>query len=136
MSPDEFLESIYLGDRACKGVYIDTWGKTFRLQVDTISRVRNKSGEWKYYADEDIVDGYVVFDGLREFRFDPSGPLPNDFINAIQACKSTLNGESLYEFSISVSSGDEVGNSREVIITILATDCYLEELNRPGVPIR
>jgi hypothetical protein len=71
---------------------------------------------------------------LQECRFDPPGPVPNDFINGIEVHKIESN-ESLYEFSVSVSSVDDQGNSQEVTITAVATGCYLEDPKRPDVRI-
>ena len=43
-NPAAFLGTFYLGDRACKGLTIDSWGMGFLLQVDCISRIRSRSG--------------------------------------------------------------------------------------------
>jgi hypothetical protein len=135
MKPEAFLKTIYVGDRGCKGLIIDSWQKRLKIQIDLISRVRDSSGHWNYYDLEDIQDGYLVFDGLRGIRFDPSGPIPNDYINSIDV--STIEGEDgVYKFCISVSSVDSQGESQEVTIGVLAVDCYLEDPKIPGQEIR
>jgi|SRR5579872_2696 len=136
MEPEAFLKTIYLGDRACKGLVLDSWEKKLKLLVDVVSRVRDESGQWNYYDGEDIEDGYVVFDGLREVRFDPSGPLPNDYINSISVRRAESDTDVLYEFSISISSVDAEGGSREVIVTAIASDVYIEDPQKPGQPVR
>ena len=37
MNPTEFLKSIYLGDRACKALLIDSWKKRMAIQVNVVS---------------------------------------------------------------------------------------------------
>jgi hypothetical protein len=45
MNPAEFLVTIYLGDRGCKGISIDGWNRQVSIQIDEISRIRSKTGE-------------------------------------------------------------------------------------------
>jgi len=58
-------------------------GKRIVIQVDEISRVRSASGRWEYYNEENIVDGLMVFTDARSIKFDPVGPIPNDYINEL-----------------------------------------------------
>jgi hypothetical protein len=134
MPVTSFLKSIYLGDRACKGLVLDSWNNVLKIQVDEISRVRGES--WDFYSDEDIVDGYIVFADVRSVRFEPSGPLPNDYIYDVIARPVLASGQERWEFEISVASGDEAGQRIIVTITIDAADCYLEDPNRPGEKVR
>lgn len=135
MDVEAFLKTIYLGDRACKGLVIDTWNKRLKLHVDSISRVRGL--QWNYYNAEDIEDGFIVFDGVREFRLDPPGPLPNDYISGIEVKPVALSLQPpLYEFRISVSSINEHAASLEVEVRVTAADCYLEDPAKPGQQIR
>lgn len=53
MKPDDFLNSIYLGDRACKAILLDGWRKEVKIQIDAISRVRGET--WDFYSAEDVV---------------------------------------------------------------------------------
>jgi len=61
MNIEDFLRTIYLGDRACKAIEIDGWEKTVRIKVDCISRLQTGTEAWNYYTDEDVVDGFLVF---------------------------------------------------------------------------
>ena len=76
VNSEEFLRTIYLGDRACKALLIDSWKQRVAIQVDSISRLRPGSKTWDFYAEGDIDDGWLVFSGVRSLRFEPSGPLP------------------------------------------------------------
>ena len=40
MTPIEFEQSIYLGDRLCKAVHIDGNKSEVKIEIDLISRVR------------------------------------------------------------------------------------------------
>ena len=106
------------------------------LEVNEISRVRSQSGNWEFYTDEDIVDGRLVFTGVESIKFDPSGPLPNDFINGVWASAGSdeSNGPWIFEASISSCASD--GRNTEVIIRIVAADVHIEDPARPGVKIR
>jgi hypothetical protein len=39
-SPEEFIDTIYLGDRAFMCVLLDGWNSTIAVKVDVISRSR------------------------------------------------------------------------------------------------
>ena len=135
-NPAEFLNTVYLGDRACKSIYIDCWKKLVAIQVDEISRVRSASGNWEFYTDEDIVDGSIVFTGVESINFEPSGPIPNDYINGIWARRSDGVHDQLWVFEVSISSGAGDGTSTEVILKIVGLDVHLEDPKSPGVRVR
>lgn len=136
MNPKEFLESIYLGDRACKALLIDSWNKRVAIQVDDISRLRPGAKTWDFYTDADIEDGWIVFSDVRSLRFEPAGPLPNDFINDWSVHVIDLGGgKQLCLFELSISSVDESGNSTEVLVRIEASRIHLEDPQKPGVEI-
>lgn len=134
MTPDEFIRSIYLGDRACKAVLVDTWRRRIAIQINVISRIRPGDEAWNFYTDEDITDGLLVFSGVRSLVFDPPGPIPNDLINDLVVRQSSGN-PSLYVFELSIGSVDEQANSTEVTLSIEAGGIHLEDPLRPGVEI-
>ncbi|MFZ1087140.1 MAG: DUF6258 family protein [Terracidiphilus sp.] len=132
MLPSEFLKTVYLGDRACKSITIDTWGKRVLIQIDEISRIRSASGRWDFYNGENIVDGLLVFADVKSIFFDPPGPLPNDFINYLEAVPMP---DDLYRFTLSIGSVDDSAKTSEIVLTIEAKHIYLEDPQRPGVLI-
>ena len=136
MNAKEFLESIYLGDRACKALLIDSWKKRVAIQVNFISRLKPGTKTWEFYTDADIKDGWLVFSDVRSLRFEPPGPLPNDLINDVSVQMIDLiEGQRCCLFELSISSVDESGNSTEVLVRINASRIHLEDPLKPGVEI-
>jgi hypothetical protein len=137
LTPAEFLRTVYVGDRACKAIRIESWRNEVMLEVDELSRIRSSSGQWDFYTAEDIPDGRIVVSGVEAIHFEPPGPLPNDFINAISA---KLVGDDpemkRWEFEASISSVALDGSSTEVIVRIIGADVHLEDPARDGLKIR
>ena len=123
MNPEKLINTIYLGDRFCKAFVIDGWNSEIRVQVDCISRVRGMN--WNFYQKEDLVDGWLVFTGVREFTLDPAGPLPNDSINDFQIEESRVSVGAT-GFALFVSSCDSSGTSTEIKVRISATGFCIE----------
>jgi hypothetical protein len=84
MNPKEFANTIYLGDRGCEEIIIDTIKSLVRIKIDLISRIRSPDGQWNYYQDENIENGYIVFCGINSFKINSNGLLPNDFIISLE----------------------------------------------------
>lgn len=136
MNPEQFLQTIYLGDRGCKAVMIDSYNQRVAIQVDVISRLRPGAKTWDFYSDEDIKDGWLVFTDVRSVRFEPSGPLPNDLINDVSVKAFDSSGSQPgYFFELSIGSVDDTGNSTEVLVKIEAGDVHLKDPAKPGVEI-
>ena len=77
-----FMKTIYLGDRACKKIVLDSWNNRVMIQVDCISRIRDSSGHWNFYTAEDIPDAFIVLSQVEFFAMEPPGLIPNDQIDA------------------------------------------------------
>ncbi|HOO50947.1 MAG TPA: DUF6258 family protein [Alphaproteobacteria bacterium] len=119
----EFISTVYLGDRGCRSILIDSWESEVKIGVDCISRVRSEN--WDCYIDEDIRDGYLVFENVRALKFDPAGYIPNDAINDMRA-EALKNGVSKYLITMSIDSVDDLGDRTEVKISIHADSMALE----------
>lgn len=141
MHPKELLQTLYIGDRGCKSIVLDGWNKRVLVQVTVISRIRSTSGDWEFYTDEDIEDGYIVFTGVESVAFTPPGPVPNDFINSIELIQSAASCEEesgegkLFLFELSIDSVNDAGDSHEVILRVRSAGIHLEDPARPGVQI-
>ena len=132
MRPSELLTTVYRGDRACKGISVDTWKDTVRIQADCISRTAGQPGQWRLESDRDIEDGWLVFEGVTELQVDNEGKLPNDLINAVRVLQET---EQETEVEISIDSIDSRARHSEVFIRLRCRSVHLEDPRRPGVAI-
>jgi hypothetical protein len=133
MNTDEFIASIYLGDRACKAFALDCWNSELKVLVDCISRVREET--WNYYDAEDLENGYLVFEGVKRLQFDPQGPIPNDLINELSVT-ATQGSEIGHLFTLRIDSVDDEGVRTEVTINIQADSLALEAKDSSAVRIR
>lgn len=124
----EFLKTIYIGDRGCKSILLDGWSSEVKLQVTCISRVR--AGAWGYYSSEDVVNGFLVFEGVESIGLEPPGYLPNDLINDVAV--ESLSDSKKYLFVVSVDSVNASGDRVEVKIRITADSIFLEDPAKPG----
>lgn len=96
MNPKEFLESIYLGDRACKAILIDSWNNRVAIQVTVISRVRPGTKSWNFYTDADILDPHPVFSKLAHQRRFQAEAICHPGLNQLCSTTSQFNREFLH----------------------------------------
>lgn len=129
MKPDEFLNSIYLGDRACKAIVLDGWKEEVKIQIDSISRLR--SGTWN--VDENVRDGFLVFEGVDHVSFDPPGRIPNDEIGNIEFVG--YDGER-FTIVIELGAADEISDYGFIKTTIRAKAVAIEKPGEEGARIR
>lgn len=122
MNPRDFLNTIYLGDRACKKITIDGWSRRVGIQVDCISRLEKGTESWNYYNAENVDDGWLVFGEVSSVSLTPTGMIPDDLINGIEVTYA----DGKYCFEISVGSAIANGETAEVNIQIVAQDMTLE----------
>lgn len=132
MDVSEFIRTLYLGDRACKSIVIDGWNATVKVHIDCVSRVRNPSGAWDYYTDEDIVDGVLVFEHVDLCELKNAGRLPNDSIDSIEV---TEQGEGSVTVEISIGSVESDASHHETLLRIRCKTMYIEDPARPGLKI-
>ncbi|MGE6783708.1 DUF6258 family protein [Ensifer adhaerens] len=131
MKPNEFLTSIYLGDRACKAIVLDGWKDEVKIQIDSISRVRGE--HWDYYTDEDVDDGFLVFEGVDHVSFDPPGLIPNDVIGEIEFLGYK---DDRFIVVIELTHGDEDSKYTTVRTTIRAKAVAIEKPGEEDARIR
>ncbi len=130
MDAKDFISTIYLGDRSCKGIEIDAWAAEVSVQVDVISRVRSADGNWNFYTEEDIENGRLVFTGAKKIFLDQNGYLPNDLINSLEAIDQE---DGTYCFVLSVCSVMDDPQGHEAVIKIIAETVALRDPLKPNV---
>jgi hypothetical protein len=123
MAPPEFLKTIYVGDRGCKSLIIDTWNCEVKMQLTCISRGRSK--EWGYYDAEDLPNRFIVFEDVNSIVISPPGAIPNDTVNNIRA-EAIPDRPGKYLAIVNVDSVNEYGIRTEVDIQISAGSMALE----------
>ncbi|GAA5786679.1 DUF6258 family protein [Chitiniphilus shinanonensis] len=127
MNVCDFINTIYLGDRAVKSVWIDCWGKEVKVEIDCISRIRGK--KWNFYIDEDVVNGRLVFFDVCYVSFGSSGLVPNDYIDDLCAVEDEGGG---YLIKLTAGFlGDEL-HHKDAVMEIKAKSMAIEDPLRPG----
>lgn len=130
MKPQEFLKTLYLGDRVCKRLIFDGWDDRILIQVNVISRIRNDSGLWDFYSQEDIPDGIIVFSGVRSYQWNSKGCLPNDYVEIeVSSERETLESD-LYQFKIYLGRMEKTG----IVDTELLVEAQAIHLEDPRFP--
>lgn len=130
MNPIKFLKTLYFGDRFCTKLVLDGYNNQLELHLNQISRIRDESGEWNYYSDEDIKNGVIVIEGIKKVVLDQSGLIPNDQVYSISANEI---GEGIFEFIIETSRVDENAITHDLIIRIEGENVYLVDPTKPNV---
>lgn len=129
MNVEEFLKTIYLGDRYCTKLVFDGLNNNVEIHVNQISRIRDKSGQWNLYCNEDIINGVIVITNVEKIILDESGLIPNDQLYDIYA--ENL-GNNSYEFIIEASNIDEGANTKDVMIKVTGKGVYISDPKRPN----
>jgi hypothetical protein len=133
MEAHDFIKTIYLGDRALKGLTIDSWECVVKLSIDEISRIRSDDGLWNFYNEENIVDGQLVVAGVRDFRIEPAGAIPNDLIRDV-TFESLGSGD--FRLTISVCSVNKQAEVTVCLVGVTGNDLYLVDPLHPDQKIR
>ena len=123
MTPDQFIKTIYFGDRLCLSINMEGTKKRVLLKVDCISRVRGES--WNYYDGEDVHEGFLVFENVASCNLDLTGQLPNDWIEPVSVTQKADNA-SAWEFVFSLGVVDSQGMSSETLLTVIAENIAIE----------
>lgn len=123
------IERIYLGDRAVKGIEIDSLDLIVRIKVDFISRLKAGAQDWGFYTDEDIEDGYMVFSGVTHFQITPPGAIPDDYI-VDYSMEKIEDNEFLFKMYSGAMTPDMPDNRGGCHTLIRYKDCWLEDSSK------
>lgn len=132
MDVKKFFSTIYLGDRYCVETKYDKKDNFFTIQMNGISRIRSTDGQWNFYTDEDIMDGLIVFSGVKKIE---CGRAPFELNDEIYDIQAAVINDVLYEFTVSGRYVHDSGYA-EGAIRIIAKDVYLIDPKNPSVQIR
>ncbi|MGE5405403.1 MAG: DUF6258 family protein [Candidatus Saccharibacteria bacterium] len=128
MKPDQFLKTVYLGDRYCTKLVLDGCNHCVEIHVNQISRIRDKTGVWNYYIDEDIENWAIVITGVKAVYLDDSGFMPNDEID-IYASESS---DGYFEFVIDSCHVDDEAETHNLVIKVVGKGVHLIDPARPN----
>ena len=128
------LRTIYVGDRWVKHVTHLPQEKSLRLCINRISRIRSTDGCWNYYNDENLKDCEIVFVGVEDVVFTPSGTTLNDAIHEID-CQTQANGT--FKVTIFGDFIDEPAHTPiSTSVELICASAYLVDKNNPDLKIR
>jgi Family of unknown function (DUF6258) len=128
MNPIEFVKTIYLGDCYSKKVFYNKHQKSFEIQMNNISRIRDVSGLWNFYTDEDIENGMIILSNVKRVIDDEKGFIPMEDISISVECTE----ESEFEFTIKGCYIDEKILPHDVTIKVFATNIFLIDPTKPN----
>lgn len=131
MKATEFIKTIYLGDCFSKKVFYNERQKTFEIQMNNISRIRDASGFWNFYTDEDIENGIIVLSNVKRIIDDENGLVPMEDISL----SAEFTGEGDVEFNIKGCFVDEKILPHDVTIKVIAETVYLVDPTKPNEKI-
>ena len=129
----DLIDTIYTHDRHCKSVTFNGLTNEIEITVDCISRIRDPSGEWNFYTQEDIDDGILVFSGIQSFSMIPQGVMPNDFI---YLKKVKGKDKKAAQYCIFLGHCDDQGNVSTIEMNIISNQFYLKDPKKPLVQIK
>lgn len=113
------INSIYLGDRFCEKVEMNR--HKIVIQINLISRIKEGSKEWNYYAEGDIEHGCLVFDDVVEYC--QSKDLP--FNDEIYEIRVTEKENDIYSFIISGCNVSGKAVTTDVQLHVRAKNFYI-----------
>lgn len=124
MQPNELIKKIYYGDSGCKKIIIDGWIGCVQLQLDSMFIMKGNS--FDYRVDEEVKDGFIIFEGINNFSWSGSF-LPNDVINSITCNSDSANEYGEYGFTVSIYHVDSEAHSHETVLLIVAKNVSLKK---------
>lgn len=126
------LKSLYLGDCACKAIWIRSWKQEVAIQVDAMSRIQPDGG---VVLGSVLEDPWIVFTSVDALSITPLGPIPNDAIEveSVEQVESLQRDGLRYETKLAVTSVQGVGKYVHLTITLRHGGAFVE--NRDGVRV-
>lgn len=127
MTPSEFIGRIYLGDRGIHSIELIGDERTVRVNASAIAVI--KPGRTHWAPDDgalEIEPAVLLFSGVESVRFEPAGPVPNDYFTdftVTSAPQNVVAGPTevpLHTFKLSADSVNDQGDPCEICMTVVA----------------
>lgn len=122
-----FLSFLYLGDRYCENVEI--LNKKITFQFNCISRLKPGTSEWNFYNDENVEDGCLVFDEVKEYQVSSELPFNEDIYDVRVESKE----KGVYTFVVEGSNFSNDLVSTDIKMIIKAKKVYIYNPNNNSI---
>lgn len=122
MSYEQFLKTIYLGDRGVMGYELRSDLEEFRILIDSISLITGDA--WDPNCDPEFPNAKLLFTGVKAVTFSPPGALPNDYIHSLICSRS--EAMDALDFILECDASDSHG-SVMMTIKVSANSISLEK---------
>lgn len=136
MQVEEFLRTLYFGDRWCMEAIFDSSNKTYTLHFDSVSIITGKPVTWKMLEENDISGALLVFENVYSVVKSTEDFQLNDDIYEVAVVEQLENG--LFVFRIDASTNRELSKYDEDYQgyeLITASNVYLIDPQNPDKKI-
>lgn len=123
MDPQSYLSQLYFGDEALKGILVDSWSDIVKVKISRLTLL--EAGKQPFDCKMTVEEPWLVFENANSIKFEPSGLIPNDFIEDISVV-SYDETSSQYTFSIRTGRTPDFGGGGPINVLITARRVTVE----------
>ena len=129
MTPNEFLTTLYFGDRYCTKIVIDSFNDSLEIHMNDICILDygKNIGELNFDSSNSIENGIIKISQVSKVIFPDNGLMPNDQLYDIIVNKFE---DDLYEFIIYASHGhQDIPKTTDIEIKVFGKEIELVNPN-------